>query len=188
MKQSALQRILIIFGILIAIFAIINLAWLFMIKLPYEHYCERSEQFCTSSKFTAMKEVEMYFHTYYDDELGYGYKIYQPAYLRFIPLTLAIGDNRHVTATINTETGEITNLDEPLLRISIIRNAWGQCSYSISSLNGDGSGYSVEINKDFEIISAWTDKAHDEIQKLIDKNYEHINEIMDYAAEMWELP
>ena len=84
MKKSALKRILIIFGILVAIFAIINLAWLFMIKLPYEHYCERSEQFCTSSKFTTKELVEMYYHTYYDDDLEYGYKIYQPNYDLFL--------------------------------------------------------------------------------------------------------
>ncbi len=188
MKKSALKRILVIFGILVAIFAITNLAWLFMIKLPYEYYCERSEQFCSRSKFTAKELVEMYYHTYYDDDLEYGYKIYQPSYLRFIPLTLAIGDNRHTRAALNTETGELTNLDDPLLRINISRNAWGQFSYNLSSWGGDGTGYAANINRNFEIVSEVDQETNDAIQELIDKNYDHLQEIMDYAAEMWELP
>ena len=188
MKRSALKRILLIIGIPLAAFAIINLAWLFMIKLPYEHYCERSEQFCTSSKFTAKELVEMYYHTYYDDDLEYGYKIYQPSYLRFIPLTLAIGDNRHARAALNTETGEVTNLDDPLLIINITRNAWGQFRYNLSSWGGDGAGYAAYINRNLEIVSAANQEANERLQELIDKNYNHLLEILDYAAEMWELP
>ncbi len=188
MKGSALRRIFIILGILIGIFAIINLAWLFMIKLPYEHYCERSEKFCTSSKFTSMEEVEMYFHTYYDDEMGYGYKIYQPSYLRFIPLTLAIGDNRHVIATINAETGEITSDDPPLMRIDIIRNAFGSYAYLLNVTEPGGNLYGVKITRDFEILYATSNDTKTRTQELIDQNIEHLRQIMDYAAEMWELP
>ena len=188
MKKSALKRILIIFGILVAIFAIINLAWLFMIKLPYEYYCERSEQFCTSSRFTAKEEVEMYYHTYFEDELEYGYKIYQPRYLSFRGISLAIGDNRHTRSAINAETGEVTNLDDPLLIIHISRNAWGQYRYILSSWGGDGTGYAANINRNFEIVSAANQEENEGLQELIDKNYDHLLEIMDYAAEMWELP
>lgn len=188
MKESALKKIFIIFGILVAIFAIINLAWLFMIKLPYEHYRDRSEDFCTSSKFTALEEVEMYFHTYYDDEMGYGYKIYQPSYLRFIPLTLAIGDNRHVTATINTETGEMVSDDPPLMRIDIVRNAFGSFAYLLGVTEPGGNTYDVEITENFEIVYATNDSIMARVQGLISQNIEHLRQIMDYAAEMWELP
>lgn len=188
MKGSAFKKIFIIFGILVTVFAVINLAWLFMIKLPYEHYCDRSEEFSTDNKFTAMEEVEMYFHTYYDDELGYGYKIYQPSYLRFIPLTLAIGENRHVIATVNTLTGEITSDDPPLMRIDIIRNAFGSYAYLLNVTEPGGNVYSTEITRDFEILYATSNYTKVRMQELIDQNIEHLRQIMDYAAKMWELP
>ena len=188
MKRSALKRILLIIGIPLAAFAIINLTWLFMIKLPYEHYCERSEQFCTGSGFTAKEEVEMYYHTYFEDELEYGYKIYQPRYLSFRGISLAIGDNRHTRSAINAETGEVTNLDDPLLIIHIGRNAWGQYRYILSSWGGDGTGYAAYINRNLEIVSAANQEANEGLQELIDKNYDHLPEILNYAAEMWELP
>ncbi len=101
---------------------------------------------------------------------------------------MVIGDNRHATASLNTDTGEVTDQDEAVLLINVTRNAWGQFSYYLMPATGDGSGYSAKINKNLEIVSTINQEVNDAIQKCIDKNYDHLLEIMDYAAEMWELP
>lgn len=184
-KISIIKRVLIVFGSLTVVFAIINLAWLLLIYMPYKNYCQRSELFCDSSKYT--ENEMMAYNTYYDDRNEYGYKIYKPEYLSFVGLTLAIGDNRHVKSTIDGETGEVIEKDPPLIIINIVRNVFGKYTFHLSILEAGGEMFDVTIDKSMSIIESTSKEKTDKMNELIDQNREHLGEIMDYAVEMWNI-
>ena len=60
--------------------------------------------------------------------------------------------------------------------------------YAVLSVVYKETGYAAYINRNLEIVSAANQEANEGLQELIDKNYDHLKEILDYAAEMWELP
>jgi hypothetical protein len=185
LKKSAFKKILLVLGTMIGIFVLINLAWLFMIWFPYKHYCNRSSDFCTSEKITYNDTIA--YNTYYDDNKQLGYKIYKPEYLSFWGLTLAIGDNRFQATTVNTITGEIVKNDEPLSLFNITLRPFKKRTYYLAIFDNAGANYSVTISKELEIIYALSEQEKDAVQKIIEQNRTHFEEIMAYATEMWNL-
>lgn len=187
-KRVALKRIIIVFACFVAAFIIINLAWLFLIKMPYDDFCKKSEQRCTNSKFTENEAIA--YNTYYDTEQGYGYKIYRPEYLGFAGLTLVIGDNRHMTSTMDMMTREITSEDEPMMVINLVRNLFGRYTIVLEVMDNIESIYGVTVDKDLTIIDSISAKERERMNNIIGQNETHLmkNDCKRIKAESFFIP
>lgn len=174
---SAGKKLCILFFIITLLFAIINIAWLVCVHLPYTHYCSKLEFF--------EEDGEKYYSTVVDDYL---YSVRKPGYMDFTGL-LIIGDKDGSWISYDNE-GNVIGTSDLYIELNIIPDIWGNYTYRLW-FNDEISGLDtfVYIDDNFKYIPSET-ASEETINKktmLVSDNLEEIQQLVFAAKDFWEL-
>lgn len=160
-KNRALKRLLWLLAALVILFAVINLLWLFFVKLPYDKRAERLER--------VEQDDGDEIHVWYEKDVdGYNYILKIPEYMNFegrmLINEIAVSQEQEETVNLTVYT-QIFHSDEYLIDI------YGLEGLSVSFMVDENGTYlpyeNMEANLD-ELYREMAEKYQDKIKKLLE--------------------
>lgn len=165
------KKILILIGIIVGIFAIINLTWFVGIK---SRYIELTKSF-ENSKDELMN--------YTKDINGYRYIVKDTGYLDnsgFANVSIA----KDVVVEIDDDGNEVTN-DFTKVTLYIWPEWFDGYTFGIVIDNGK-KGYQINVDKNGNYISYDKDNQ-EEMKSILNDNRDEINKLFELADKMWNI-
>ncbi|MCF0228222.1 MAG: hypothetical protein HUJ76_00840 [Parasporobacterium sp.] len=182
-----------------AVFAAINLAWVFMILMPYKHYEDIAKTHGELRNLPAKPVTEEVIddHVSYENE-DYTFSLYDPPkYLDFGNIYLSTGRNSQVAVPADSE-GNAKASGGYMITMRITRPAVGKTVQTLdiwdpSNLNEGGV---VKINRNLEIIpwtaaeldtSEYGEAYYENMERIIEEQMDTIKPLVDFGYDLWEL-
>lgn len=168
-KNLALKRLLWLLAGLVILFAIVNLLWLFFVKLPYDRRAERLERI-------EERDGEDVYVRYEKTSEGYNYIIKIPEYMNFEGRMIVneVLDSQeeepNVSLTIYTQ---FLHADEYMIDIFALENEYS--AYSVSFMVDEAGMYLPYENMepaDDELYREIAERYQDRIKKLLERGKE----------------
>lgn len=183
-KISVAKKLIIVASIIVFIFAVINLSWLLLVKVPYNRYAGKLE-IIYDEDYGEEGEPGIRYQKEID---GYKYDSSMPDYLCFSGV-LSVGsiDGSVVNMDGNGEIVGSNGLD---ITIFIWPGVFGKCEYGVDFYD-EAADIWEQVMIDSDINYLPEDKGNVEvieyIEGLISENYEEINKMLTGAKQLWDL-
>lgn len=165
---SAGKKLLILFIVILLIFAGINGFWLFAKKIPYDRYMDKMED-GTNERV----------------EDGYSYVVQRLPYLGYGGF-LAVSKEGGIERSYDEEQEE----QEIDVTLYIWPGLFGKCEYGVMMNDGldDGMFEQVMIDKNLNHIPYGKDEDYNkDKQELVEEYHDEISELMERADKMWDI-
>lgn len=184
----ARKKIITVLFIAIAVFSILNDIWLISVAYPYFRYEKNMLR-----RYTGGSSIE---YIYTDRE--YEYEIKPPMYLGFSSGFLRVSpieETRHFVEEstqgrrvyyLNSAGDRVYDDDYRKIEFYYWKKPFGDSIYGIMYWSVDLDAQ-ILFDKDFNVINGEDAGYKEEFQSVIDKEKGLISEMMNRAADMWEL-
>ncbi|MCR5116295.1 MAG: hypothetical protein K6A97_02170 [Lachnospiraceae bacterium] len=182
------KRMILVLGIILSFFLIINLIWFGAIGYPYYRY-EKEMTRC---------DIEGSLIKYIYDDEHYIYEIKPPVYLGFSSGFLRVSQIRDTSYYVDKdiEGSRVYFLNEDGNRVYVDdyrqmefyywEKPFGNSEYGIMYWSKDLDAQ-ILFDKEFRVINGEASGYKEEFQRIIDKEKRQISEMMERAADIWKL-
>ena len=174
---SVAKRLIILASVIAAVFAIINLFWLFGVKIPYNNYVSemnRTEEVDGEVRYTLKVEE-------------FSCRVKMPVYLQFQGF-LKVSPSRGFTIRYD-DAGKIVSKSEMLVELYAWPDVWGNYQYGVDFYDDTSRSKQVYIDKDINYIpyDEYDDEFNVDAQELIDEHYDEIKTMLGIARNLWKI-
>ena len=179
-KHAVLKKILIFFGILLLVFALINIGWFVGIKSRYDTYAKGME------KIEGPK-MDGIIRTYYEkEEDGYRYYIKSPTYLSdngFMQVANAFSN-----IVIVDDDGEATHSLDVRVKLYVWPQVFGGYQYGVD-IQKEGVWEQIYIDEEGNYLPQDSEnvEVNEYLDSIIQENESEILKLLKLANERWQL-
>lgn len=182
-RKQIIKRIGIVFGVIIAIFLIINLVWFLGVKTRYMQLEKKLDKVVQTEE---EKEEGIKKDSYEKTENGYKYQVKGTGYLGNSGFALVSDEEGLVLET--DEKGNVISDNGTHVALYIWPKMFSGYTYGIDISNAD-DWYQIEVDKDGQCL---VDEDRDPEQqekrkKVLEENREEINKLFELADKMWNI-
>lgn len=180
--MSATKKLIIVACIIVFIFAVINLSWLLLVKVPYNRYAGKleiiyDEDYGEEPGIRYQKEID-----------GYKYDSTMPDYLSYSGF-LSVGRAEGHVVNMDDD-GDILSSSGLDITVFIWPSVFGKCEYGVDFYD-EAANIWEQVMIDSDINYLPEDKGNVEVNEyiegLISDNYEEINKMVTGAKQLWDL-
>lgn len=182
-RKQIVKKIGIVFGIIIAIFLIINLIWFFGIKIRYMNLTKGMDKVVQTEE---EKEEGINNRSYEKVEDGYRYLVKGTSYLGDSGFACVSNEEGLVFET--DKNGNVKSDNGTNISLFIWPKIFAGYTYGIDVENVD-EWYQIDVDKDGHyIVDEDVDPEHQEkLKEVLEENQEEIDKLFDLADKMWDI-
>lgn len=177
------KKIVIVFGIIMGIFLIINAVWFFSVKTRYNNLTEKLDKVVQTED---EREEGINRNSYVKTENGYTYKVKGPDYLHNTGF-LYIGAEGGIVYEID-ENGDVISDNQVFVSLFIWPEIFGGYSFGIDVDWGESwCQINVDENGEYIPTEGVDPDEQEELKQLLEENREEVDKLFELADEMWDI-
>jgi hypothetical protein len=182
-RKGIVKKIGIVFGVIIAIFLVINLIWFFGIKIRYMSLTKGIDKVVQTEE---EKEMDINNITYEKVEDGYRYLVKETSYLNNSGFACVGKEEGMVIET--DKGGNVISDNGTNISLFIWPEMFSGYTFGVDVENVNG-WYQINVDKDgYYIEDKDVDPENQEkLKEILENNREEIDKLFDLADKMWDI-